>query len=75
MDITLNKLAKRKRATVVTINRHDGTHWRKLLAFGIVPGATLVVIQRFPAIVIRIGETEVALDLDTARLVTVRVGE
>ena len=75
MDLTLNKLAKKKRATVVAVDQHDGTHWRKLLAFGIVPGVTVQVIQRFPAIVVRIGHTEVALDLDTARLVTVRIGE
>ena len=38
----------------------------KLSGFGVVPGAVVVLQQRLPAAVLRIGETTVALDTDIA---------
>lgn len=46
-----------------------------LSAFGLVPGAEVTVIQQRPACVVRIGETELALDREIAReILVVREG-
>jgi len=44
---------------------------RKLTAMGVLPGAALVVLQRYPAIVFRIGYSEFAVDTALARQVRV----
>ncbi|MDR1702072.1 MAG: ferrous iron transport protein A [Sporomusaceae bacterium] len=40
--------------------------WRKLLALGLFPGVVVEVEQVFPAYVLRVGFTELALDKETA---------
>ncbi len=44
----------------------------RLAAFGVVPGAEITLVQRQPACVIRIGETELALDREIAEEILVR---
>ncbi len=48
---------------------------RKLMALGILPGMPLTVVQRFPAWVLRVGNTQVALDDDCASCITVELPE
>ena len=70
-EVTLDAL-KTGRTAVITRLEHDTDgHWRKLVSFGVLPGATVKVCQRWPAFVIRIGMTDVGLDEATARLVSV----
>jgi len=66
----LDELPKDVEATVLDVRRDDG-NWRKFLAFGILPGTRIMVTQRFPAFVISVGHTEVAMDREAAALVTV----
>lgn len=47
----------------------------RLSAFGLVPGGRVQVLQRRPAPVIRIGETELALSEEILEQIWVRVGE
>lgn len=69
--MTLDAL-KRGHSAVITALEHDADgHWRKLVSFGVLPGATVKMCQRWPALVIRIGMTDVGLDEATARLVSV----
>lgn len=47
-----------------------------LAVFGLVPGAELELLQRTPAFVLRVGETELALDGEVAgRILVQRTGE
>ncbi len=55
--------------TVATSSEHERS---KLMALGLLPGALLRLSQRFPSYVVRIGHTELALDKETARQITVR---
>ena len=45
---------------------------RKLAALGVLPGAELLMLQRSPAIVFRIGHAELALDAELAGRIRVR---
>jgi ferrous iron transport protein A len=60
MSLTILKTGEK--ATVVGIRTEDRVKLRKLTAFGILPGVGVKVIQKYPAIVIQVGYTQVALD-------------
>lgn len=44
----------------------------KLAVFGLVPGTEITLLQRRPACVVQVGETELALDREIARRILVR---
>lgn len=44
---------------------------RKLMALGVLPGATLRLLQRCPSYVVSVGYTQVTMDHETARLISV----
>jgi DtxR family Mn-dependent transcriptional regulator len=50
------------RATVAYLNSTNYPRIKKLYAFGIVPGVTVELIQRSPAYVLKVEETQVALE-------------
>lgn len=50
---------------------HDHTVAQKLLALGVVPGTRVKVVQRFPAYVLQVGFTQIAIDHRLARAVRV----
>jgi len=54
------------RAARVKVMSHHKTRRNSLAAFGLVPGSEVTVIQHRPACVIRIGETELALETSIA---------
>lgn len=53
------------------IRLDDQSVAQKLMAFGIIPGARVQVVQRFPAYVLQIGFTQIALDRRIAHAVRV----
>jgi len=55
---------------------HTGQKGRleRLLALGVLPGQPIVLIQRFPSYVFRVGETQIAVDTDLASNIYVRLG-
>ena len=66
---TVCDLAAGERARVLHL---AGERSRDALAvFGLVPGAELELVQSSPAFVLRVGETELALDGDVARRILV----
>lgn len=67
----LSALPKGASARVVQINHDAEGHWRKLSALGIVPGATVRMVQRFPTFVVQVGYTLVAIDEQLASQVRV----
>lgn len=64
--VNLTELETGEKARILKINTNDLTKMRKLTAFGIMPGLDIIMIQRYPAFVVQIGFTQVALDEDIA---------
>ncbi len=58
-----------KLSYIVTTN-HDYLH--KLLSLGMVPGEKLFLHQKFPTYIVKINETEIAIDSEVANLIYVR---
>lgn len=67
--MTLAELPKGETRTICEIIHDEEGHWRKLTAFGIMPGVNISMLQRWPTFVVRIGRTEVGLDETTSSLV------
>ena len=68
----LHTLHRGTRAVIVDLSRLSTHERNKLMALGLVPGADVHVIQRFPSYVVAVGYTQLALDRETARLVLVQ---
>jgi len=51
---------------VVAIASNDAARLERLSALGLVPGSTIVLKQRHPAYVVKVGGTELALDRELA---------
>ena len=68
---TLATLAVGTRATVHRLASASGSDLRKLLALGVLPGVELEVERRWPAVVVRMGYTTLALDAALAEGVIV----
>ncbi|BCW97082.1 MAG: FeoA family protein [Fimbriimonadales bacterium] len=69
--VPLTQLPTGRQARIVrVVHDHDG-HWRKLSALGIVPGAIVVLQQRFPTYAMRVGMSTVAVDKQLAQLIWV----
>ena len=49
----------------------DGRHLARLLAFGILPGVTLEILQTFPVYVLAVGHTRLAIDKEIASRIIV----
>ena len=65
--INLSAAARGTRGHVASLGTNNRHKLQKLLTMGILPGASLEVIQRFPAYVLGIGHTQVAIDDELAR--------
>ncbi|UCG75669.1 MAG: ferrous iron transport protein A [Gemmatimonadota bacterium] len=59
-------------ASVVCMGERKGSRYGTLSAFGLVAGAEVMLIQRRPSCVVKIGETELALDPEIAEELLVR---
>lgn len=57
--------------TVVGFQTQDESLLRKLIALGLMPGIELVLEQRFPSYIIKLGHTRTALDRETAESIFV----
>ena len=58
----LNRLRPGEGARVVHVAARETTRLVKLSTMGLVPGATVRLLQRKPAVVLEIGHTTLALD-------------
>lgn len=59
-------------AIVAEVKTEKETILQKLFALGIVPGIPLILEQRFPTYVIKVGRSRAALDRETAQTIFVR---
>ncbi|MDW8290166.1 MAG: FeoA family protein [Armatimonadota bacterium] len=72
-DLPLAALRVNEVATVRELQTHDPAIAQKLLALGVIPGARVRVVQRFPAYVLQIGFSQIAIDHQIARAVRVQL--
>ena len=68
---TLSALRRGDRAAVCGISPAGESHFAKLAAFGLLPGAEVRVLQTWPATIVAVGHTVVALDRMMAAAVLV----
>ncbi len=68
---TLASLRSGTRTTVLSLNVASSQERSKLMALGVLPGADIRLLQRFPTFVVGVGYTQLALDRETARLIQV----
>ena len=69
---SVSELAPGETASVVCLGERKGTRYGTLSVFGLVAGAEVTLIQRRPACVVKIGQTELALDPEIAEDLLVR---
>jgi DtxR family Mn-dependent transcriptional regulator len=70
--VPLPHLNSGQRAQVVELRSDNHTRLARLGALGLMPGSWLVVLQKKPAVVVRVGETEISLDDAVAGEILVR---
>ncbi|HEX9729737.1 MAG TPA: FeoA family protein [Gemmatimonadales bacterium] len=68
---TVAQLRDGERARVVDLISARTSRRNALAVFGLIPGAEITLIQRRPSFVLRVGETELALDSEIAREILV----
>lgn len=69
---TLAGAPKGQSMVIVRLGQKSSHERNRLMALGIMPGATVRLLQRFPAYMVSVGYTQVALDRETAELILVR---
>lgn len=65
-ELSVTALKTGERARIVAINSRDSVNTRKLTVFGLLPGTEIEVVQTFPAYVLKIDNTQLALDHEAA---------
>lgn len=71
-SVPLTELAPGEEGTVTCLEEPGSREARKLMAMGVLPGASLRLLQRYPAFVFRMGYGEFAVDGTLAALIRVR---
>lgn len=70
---TLDELRRGQSARIESFS--ELAHVRKFLSLGILPGTTITILKQFPAVVLRVGYSEFAIDRLLASTVRVRMPE
>jgi DtxR family Mn-dependent transcriptional regulator len=70
--LRLSELQAAEAGTIAYVHTHVPNRLDRLSSFGLVPGTQIRVTQRWPSVVIALGETELALDKETAAEIFVR---
>lgn len=69
--VSLLQLTVGEKVRVVHLLSVDEKQLRKLTVFGILPGVEIEILQRYPVYVLKVGYTQIALDDDIAKSITV----
>ena len=68
---SLSKVQIGQVQTVAQLRTKEMTIRRKLMAMGITPGSNLILEQRFPSYIVKVGYTRTALDQEIAASILV----
>jgi DtxR family transcriptional regulator, Mn-dependent transcriptional regulator len=63
----LSEVTAGEQYEIASIRQHNRSRMARLATYGVIPGSRVHLLQKRPAYVIRIGETDLALDIDVAR--------
>lgn len=66
---TLADLSAGQRAQIACLSCENAASCERLMAYGLVQGQSVLLVQKHPAFVIRVDETELALDEFVARCI------
>ena len=69
----LDYLGTKTQGVIAAIRNKDDKIVKKLLAMGVHTGMHITLEQRFPAYVIRVGKTRIAIDKNIANSIKVKV--
>lgn len=70
--VSLHELDEGEHSELVCLNCAHGSRRNALAVYGLVPGSRLVLQQKRPAFVVRVGETELAIEADIAQEIFVK---
>lgn len=70
--IPLTDLPAGSECEIVRVESRHRTRTDRLAAYGVTPGTVLTLQQKFPTFVVRVGETNLALDAEIASDILVR---
>ncbi|MCL4536278.1 MAG: metal-dependent transcriptional regulator [Nitrospirae bacterium] len=70
---SLADVDKEAKGKVAYLHTRDNKKLQKLMAMGLLPGVSVEVIQRFPSYVLKIGNSQIAMDEEMARDVFIRL--
>jgi Fe2+ transport system protein FeoA len=70
---TLREMKSGQRGRIVSFHADDPSYLHKVMALGVLPGEQMEVLQTFPAYVIKVGHTQLALDKHLAQIVEVEI--
>jgi len=70
--VPLNRLEVGKSSKIIFTTPSYHERYEKLTLFGVEPGAVITLYQKLPSYVIKVDETEIALDTEVAREIFVR---
>jgi len=70
----LSRLAPGQKGVLAYLHASDPQHLQKIMALGLLPGATIELVQSFPAFLFRVGHSEFAVDRTIADEMFVRIG-
>ena len=68
----LHHLKPGQSAQIVELRSSDPARLDRLSAFGLAPGSWVQMKQKRPALIFRVGETEISMDRDVACEIVVR---
>ncbi len=71
----LSALREGARGVVVEVRAHAEGRADRLLALGVTPGASVIVLQTFPGVVLLCDQTELAIERGVADAILVRPQE
>jgi len=70
----LTELNVKEKAKIAYLHTQDTKKLQKIMALGILPGMSIVLLQKFPSYVFEIGNSQYAIDESLAKCIFVRSG-
>ncbi|MEH1997267.1 FeoA family protein [Nostoc sp.] len=70
---SLELLRTGERGIVTFCKSQDETILTKLMSMGVIPGTNITLEQNFPSLIIKVGNTSLALDMESIRAIYVRI--
>ncbi|MBN2544264.1 MAG: metal-dependent transcriptional regulator, partial [Spirochaetes bacterium] len=64
--LPLSKLKTKQNGKIAYLNTENNDILKKIMNMGILPGLSIILMQKFPAIVFKIGESQFAIDSEIA---------